>query len=244
MISPQLVAVQGVSPDPLAIATHGFIASITKAKKKPKKPKLRRPPVTNVSVGGGGTGTVLWDWARDLTFKSDSEEQEEETIADLAFMHLDGAAIKAVADGTVETFVDGKGRQSIVIIADDGNRYWYPHIGESTVEDGESVRAGDRIGRTARNAPRAPMRLARTGRPELPPASRSRPVQPVFVEPRAKAPPRRIVRLVPIRSPTLGAPDQTPRRSVSPMKGVVIVFAGLIAAIYALASIDSRDRSR
>lgn len=119
----------------------------------PPRPR-RRPPV---HAGGGNavfvSPYVLPDWLRPFFPQYqlfDEEEKEEATEeSDFALIHVtEGAAVRAIASGVVESFVDDKGRSSLVLTDNDGTRYWYADLGSYAVKSGERVRPGQIIART------------------------------------------------------------------------------------------------
>ena len=184
--------------------------------------------------------------------------QTPDEVADFALMHVtssQGAIVKALANGIVETMIDAKGRTSVVLTGDDGTRYWYADVGRATVTDGARVQAGQDIARTKPGAKSIPEITPVVRRSELtvgdgtPTESKKpKPAQVVFVEPPPEPPgieqpkSKRWVRLVPIDPPSPPA-SNAPRKPVRKPVSIVrtIVTAGLFAAfVYAIASIGPR----
>lgn len=196
----------------------------------PPPPPPPRPPRPRPSGGGGGGGGISGpycppDWLLPycpqyiLPDECEDEDDECEDEADFALIHVtEGAAVRALATGIVESFIDDRGRTSLSLTTDDGTRHWYADLGKVEVKDGTRVRTGQVIARTRPGAPPLPaMAEPTTGEvfapalsapgtallpphdaepPEPPP---SKPAQVVFVEappeaapPMAPPPPRPI----------------------------------------------------
>lgn len=100
----------------------------------PPPPPPPRPPVPRRQVGSGGgsggAGGTDWcpppdrcwpDWLPAYFLPNTEEHEEVAEEADYALVHItEGAVVRAMAAGIIESMIDGKGRQSIVLTADDG----------------------------------------------------------------------------------------------------------------------------
>lgn len=167
-------------------------------------------------------------------------------------MHVSapGVPVKALADGTIETFIDEKGRTSIVLSNDDGTRYWYADVGMSMFTNGARVRAGQPIARTKPGAAPVPPSLVLQGgaraalpSPRQPPP---KPAQIVFVETPVPPPPRKLFKLVPI--PALPAPPKewTVSAPPAPLRSTAIAYVAsigtLIALLFALSQAPKKSK--
>lgn len=213
----------------------------------PKK-KTRRPIIKRRrGGGGGGGGTRSIERLLDPHVHfHDPEEAIEPKEADFALIHVNvpGATVKALADGSVEIFIDEKGRTSIVLSGDDGTRYWYADVGASAVRDGARVRAGQPIARTKLGAAPVPPSLVRRSgvHAALPSPERSSPPKPaqiVFIEtPVPPPPPRRLFKLVPVPAPPLPPSEWAgvapPERRRSTAIAYVAGIGALVALLFAL----------
>jgi hypothetical protein len=183
----------------------------------PPPPPSPRPITRRRTRGGGGGGISRIDYCPPewLLRWAEPQEEECETDSDYALIHItEGAVVRALSAGTIESFVDDRGRSSVVLTADDGTRYWYADIGSSLVKDGARVRANQPIARTKANAPAIP-RITSPGAPKALPGHDEPPPPPaqvVFVETPVPPPPvvpLRRFRLVPLAPPpVLAAPPK------------------------------------
>jgi hypothetical protein len=207
----------------------------------PPPPPKPKPVITRARPSGGGSGSVgptipycPPDWLARFLVPYDEcddlcppEDEATTLIADYALLHVEppaGAVVKALAAGTVETVLDSKGRQSIVLTAADGTRYWYADVGESLVTDGARVRVGQPIGRTKSGAAPLPMVTPAAPRAALPagaqtePPPPARPAQVVFVEPPLPEAAARVIdeplRPLPQAATAAPAPRPAPARPV------------------------------
>ena len=107
---------------------------------------------------GPSTGASRPSWlAAFYVFPEIETVDEVVDEVDYAVVHVtEGAVVRAMAAGVVEPFIDSKGRQSVVLTADDGTRYWYADIGVSLVESGGRVIHGQPIARAKRGASTVP----------------------------------------------------------------------------------------
>jgi len=238
MISPILVATQGVGSNPLVFALDGLVDIVQvqpqpqPQPKPPTKKRKRRASVVIARSGGSGSGGGLRTAARLVK----PPPLEIERNADLVLIHTDSASIKAVAEGIAEEFIDEKGRRSVVITADDGTRYWYADVGEVSIKSGARVQRGASIGRTKPGAPALPPRVSE---------SRPKPAQPVFVEAPAQHPRYRLVRLVPIGVSFAGEAVRSPEITATPIGPIVFSIVAVAAvAIALLKRRQPRRRSR
>lgn len=264
-----------------------FVPCATPTPPPPPTPPPVFPPPTRVSGGGGGSGSrdtigpyVPPDWLPQYLVPYDECEElcpDDPPTADYALIHvappeLVGAAVKALADGVVESFVDSKGRSSLVLTGDDGTRYWYADVGQQFAADGERVQAGQIIAQTKSDAPSVPAITPRGSQPMLlsagedKPPPPSKPAQVVFVEPPLPAfvmqpfstppppdplplpPPRQWVKLVPIEPPPPPPPAaetiRVPDRPRPTIARVVVPAAVFAAILYVLASFEPPRRRR
>ena len=236
----------------------------------PPPPPPPRPRSTiSVRGGGGGGGAsggftpsaryVPPPWLPQyiIPFEEHEESVESVEVADFALMHAtssEGAVVKALASGRVETMLDAKGRSSILLTGDDGTRYWYADLGGTTVTDGDRVRAGQVIARTKSGAPSMPEITPSARRPELTTGMREPTQEPkkpklaqvVFVEPLSKAPeppPKRYAVLIPIGEPPPLSPSalRAPIRAPASAIARTVMTAGLVAVLlYALVTFDPK----
>jgi len=226
----------------------------------PPPPLAARPPsqvLSRISGGGGGGGGHRPpDWL--LPYLAPEVTVEEES--DYALIHVtEGAVVRAVAAGVVASFVDGKGRSSVVLTTDDGTRYWYADISVSAVADGTRVAIGQPIARAKANAPAIPTITPSPSRAALLPHEGgiqpppSPPAQIIFVESPPPPPPRRWVKLVPIRASLLSAPPSSkdewatvraPERHRNPAIAYVAGIGAFAALLYALSRLPVRPKRR
>jgi Peptidase family M23 len=231
---------------------------------KPVPPRPPRPlpqrPIAPKETGGNAvfiTGVQLTQLPKWMLALYDEPKEEKEVVADLAIMHVtaQGAAVKAIAAGTVETHVDAKGRESVVLNAEDGTRYWYADVGTTDVKDGAQVKVGDVVAHTKSNArplpdmiapregPRLMLKTSHEKPEELPP---TKPAQIVFVEPpREEMYPatKKYVRLVPLaEAPPLEVlPSSTTASNV--LRALVPI--GVVAAIlWAVSLFEQRPKPK
>lgn len=127
----------------------------------PPPPPPPRPPRPRPSGGGGGGGGAATpycppDWLAYALLKLEDECDDlcgDEGEVDFALIHVtEGAPVRALASGVVESFVDDRGRTSLSLTTDDGARHWYADLGKVEVADGTRVRARQVIARTRPNA--------------------------------------------------------------------------------------------
>lgn len=128
----------------------------------PPPPPHPRPPIVSGSGGGGGGGGISGpyrppDWLLPFIppyyLPEIEEESESEEDTDYAILHVtDGAVVRALAAGVVESFVNDASRTSVVLTADDGTRYWYADVGKTLIRNGARVRHGEPIARTKSDA--------------------------------------------------------------------------------------------
>ena len=123
----------------------------------PPPPRPRPRP----SGGGGGGGGFVPDGLCPPSYYLPEPECEEDpgcdVDADYAIVHItEGATVRAMAAGVVDRLVDGKGRDSVVVTADDGTRYWYADVSEALVKTGSRVRRGQPIARAKEDNPTVP----------------------------------------------------------------------------------------
>jgi Peptidase family M23 len=240
----------------------------------PPPPPPRPQPIISVNGGGGGGGVTYgaryvpppWLPQYIIPFEECDELCPDESVevADFALMHVtppEGAVVKALADGTVETMIDAKGRRSVVLTGDDGTRYWYADVGATSVTNGARVRTGQAIARTKPDAQSIPEITPAARRPELdagdgappPPPKKPKPAQVVFVEPPPEIairvleyplrppplPPKQWVMLIPIEPPPLPPP---PRKLhvLSPILRAVAPVALVAALLYALSAFEPK----
>ena len=161
----------------------------------PPPPPPPRPPRQIGSGGGGGGAAIPYcppDWLRPFfpQYLPDECDDDGDDDADFALIHItEGAAIRALAAGVVESFVDDRGRSSLVLTADDGTRYWYADLGSYEVASGARVRARQLIARTKPGAsPLPPTMLAGGAGGETGPRSIDGSAPPAL-PPRGAAPP-------------------------------------------------------
>jgi hypothetical protein len=228
----------------------------------PPPPSPRPQPIISVSGGGGGGGGVTYGaryvpppWLPQYIIPVEECDElcpdESVEVADFALMHVtppEGAIVKALADGMVETMLDAKGRRSVVLTGNDDTRYWYADVGVTMVANGARVRTGQAIARTKPDAQSVPEITPAARRPELPaavvaatPESKPKPpAQVVFVEPPPEPPEiKRYAVLIPINEP----PPPPTRAVRTPTSMIVrtVMTAGLVAALlYALGTFDSK----
>ena len=172
-------------------------------------PHVPDPPSLSRRRGSGGASGGFTPSARYvpppwlpqyiIPFEEHEESVESVEVADFALMHAtssEGAVVKALASGRVETMLDAKGRSSILLTGYYGTRYWYADLGGTTVTDGDWVRAGQVIARTKSGAPSMPEITPSARRPELTTGMREPTQEPkkpklaqvVFVEPLIQSP--------------------------------------------------------
>jgi hypothetical protein len=218
----------------------------------PPTPRPSRRSITRRGVRGGGGGGITRvarycppEWLLRITQPEECKPTEE---TDYALIHVtEGAVVRAMAAGVIESFVDEKGRSSVVLTTDDGTRYWYADIGAGTVANGERVEAGQPIARTKAGAPPIPTITATSSRalPEhnAPP---TKPAQVVFVEtPLPPPPPLRRFVLIPIHPPLPKewAGVTPPARQPAPVIVRAVASIGAVAvAIYVLSRLAQPPR--
>jgi hypothetical protein len=267
-LSATAIAVEGVGFGANVLAMVGWVSPQAVVPVTPvvvKRPKPKQEPQPYNTASGGNA--VFLDVINPAWTGFTIVREEEDDFADFALIHAPevveerGAAIKALADGVAETFIDSKGRRAIVLNGNDGTRYWYADIGEALIENGAQVRAGELIGRTKQGAPSLPAissppkLAAHATLPALPVSdeerkpARPKRVQPVFVEPAplpvveiqpvlASPPRRRIVRLVPIRplpqkTVFLDEAVQVPVRGASSVGPAAVVAVAALTVVAA-----------
>lgn len=199
----------------------------------PPPPPRPRPRPSGGGGGGGGSGGgeiagpyCVPDWLLPYCppyYIPEPEEPEPDEDADYALLHVtEGAVVRAMAAGVVESFVDDRGRTSVVLTANDGTRYWYADVGKALIQSGARVRHGEPIARTRVDAPSIPVpTITAPGESaELPPHApdpANEEVHALALPPAETAPkPTKPAQTVFVEAPSIGPPPAPPAPPSAP----------------------------